>query len=93
MTYAQVFAFLLSLSSRLPAILEWIEAGMELFSPEIETLSLVELTDEESALEGQLVTALSADNALFDGSRLRQIVTFIKDNPELVALIKSFLKG
>jgi hypothetical protein len=93
MSYAEIFAFLLALLAKAPAIIAWLQAGADLLAPAAETMQLVSLTPEEEAAEAQLTAALSADNALFDGSGIRRLAKFVKDNPELVAMLKSlFLK-
>lgn len=92
MSYAEIFQFLLALLAKAPAIVAWLQAGADLLA-DLQPQELVSLTPEEEALEGQLVAALSADNALFDGSGIRRLAKFVKDNPELVGLLKSlFLK-
>lgn len=92
MTYAEIYSFLLALLAKAPAIIAWLQAGADLLA-DLQPQEIVSLSDEELTLESQLVAAMSADNALFDGSGIKRLVKFVKDNPELVGLLKSlFLK-
>jgi hypothetical protein len=92
MSTAEIFTFLLALYAKAPKWFAWLQA-MPLDTLAPETMELVALTPEEEAAEAQLVAALSADNALFDGSGIRMLAKFVKDNPELVVFLKSlFLK-
>lgn len=58
-------------------------------------LQLVEATAEELELEGQVAALIipAGSQAAFDGSRLRALFQFVKDNPELVSWLFTLLKG
>lgn len=90
MAFAQVLAFLLALLNQAPAIFKWLQDGIDLL-PQPTTLAVVELTTEEQALEGQLLTKLSTGNSVFDGSRVRKLMAFLKEHPELVKMFAGML--
>lgn len=98
MTYLKWLKLLLQAREKLQPLLAEIQKIMDAVAairalfpaaaqPAPSELELVEPTADECALEEQIALELGGETAAFDGSRLRAIFKFVKDNPELLKTI------
>lgn len=105
--YAAFLSFLLTLGPKLqaiwPKLQAWVATTTDLVTavkglipsttPAAGTLSICVPTDEELALEGQVAELIAGPNAAFDGSLLRALWQFGRENPALLQFLISLLKG
>lgn len=96
MNYAAFLAWLLSFKDELPAILNDIQAAVELLMSAYQRVKgtlpaeSFELTDEEASLETDVAVAVAGPNAAFDGTKLRAAWKFLNDSgllPIIVSLL------
>lgn len=104
-TYKDFLLALLALGPKLPkvwdelqAIVAHVQALIGLVMPPNETpaagtLSIVQALPDELELETRLALHLAGPTAAFDGTILRGVFAFLRDNPALFTLIMSLLKG
>lgn len=104
-TYKDFLLALLAIGPRLPkiwdelqAIVAHVQALIGLVmppdkTPAAGTLSIVQPTLDETELESTIAYKLAGPTAAFDGSILRGVFAFLRDNPQLLTLIMSLLKG
>lgn len=93
MSYRDFLNYLLSLGPKLPALL----AEIEIILGSLERIrdlfggGLVSgaASDEDAALEAQVIAAAQGENM---AGPLQNIIAFIRNNPELIALLLKFLK-
>lgn len=97
MSYRDLLTYLLSLGPKLKPILESFQRIVDeinvirgLLSGE-ETFAMTAPTDEEAALEGQVIAAAMGGEEVFGGP-LQNVLDLIRNNPELVALLLKFIK-
>lgn len=99
MKYLDILKLLISIATtakaKLPAVMAWIDQTVALLEignvAASDSLQVIEPTDEETALEGELAQALTADGsqAAFDGSRLRKLVQLAGEyGPTIFSLVK-----
>lgn len=94
MKYVEILNWLLSLGPKLPLVLAEVQLIVDAALRIRAILGGEELvqgaaTDEEAALEAQVIAAAQGEN--FAGP-LQRVLDFIRNNPELIALLLSFLK-
>jgi hypothetical protein len=93
MTLTQIFELLVAVAAVAPQVLAKVMELADLISGVIpQPAQVLELDAEQLALERKLVDLLAPANALFDGSRIRALAAFLAEHPELVTLLKTFLK-
>lgn len=100
--YADLLKILLSLGPKLPeiwtkltAIWALVQEVLAIVRPAAQpgTLAIVDVTADEAALESQVALAIAGPGAAFDGSLLRRLFAFARDNPEFMAFLISLLRG
>lgn len=107
-TYKDFLLALLALGPKLPriweelqAIIAHVQALIGLVVPADATppaglpgtLALTTVTTDEADLEAAIAYKLATPTSAFDGSLLRGVLTFLRDNPQLLTFLLSLLKG
>lgn len=105
MAYLDWLKLLLALGPKLPEVFASVQRLIAEFrvllglirphaSPEPGHLELVSVTPDEAELEAQVAAALVPEGTLaaFDGTLLRRVYTFLREHPELAAVLVTLLK-
>lgn len=98
-TYTAFLSWLIAFGSALPGILAKIQAGVAEFMGAAELVkgtlpeAVFEVSDEDTALEGQVAQLVATDNAVFDGSKLRAAWKFLNDSGLLPVIISLLTKA
>lgn len=97
-SYAAFLTWLLAFKDELPAVLADIETAVTALMSAYERIkgtlpgSQMELSPEETVLEGKLAAAVAGPNAAWDGSKLRALFKFAQDSGLLEVIVKMLTK-